>query len=198
MFCFEIRAPINEYKFYLLLETSGSNLKHDEEKLSRFLETTMNQGIVQDGVVTSEPSKIAQIWSLRESIATAVEDDKYYFNYDLSVPVSNYYDIVPALRQQFGDIVDGVYGFGHIGDSNIHLSVMCDNYSEKIHQLIEPFVYEFTTKHRGSISAEHGIGFEKKKYLKICKQKEVLDLMKQFKAVMDPNGILNPYKVLSD
>lgn len=197
MFSFknEIRSPIDEFPFYLLLETSGSNLKHDEEKLSHFLETTMNQGLVQNGVVTSEPSKIMEIWKIRELVATAENKDKYYYKYDISVPQSNYYDIVPALRERFGDITERVYGFGHMGDSNIHLNVECDSYSEKVHQLIEPFIYEFTMKLKGSISAEHGIGFEKKNYLKVYKQQEAFDLMKQLKMVMDPNGILNPYKI---
>lgn len=194
----EFSPPLGEYPFYLLLETSGSNLKHDDEKLSTFLEKAMDRGLVLDGVSTNEPSKIAQIWDVRELAATAEHKDKYYFKYDISVPLKHYYDIVPALRERFGDIVEDVYGFGHMGDSNIHLNVKCDSYSEKVHKLIEPFIYEFTTKHKGSISAEHGIGFEKKEYLKVYKQKEALDLMKQLKMVMDPNGILNPYKVLSD
>lgn len=171
-------------------------MAHDEEKFSGFLENGMNSGLIQDGVVTNEPSKIAEIWDIRELLATAESKDKYYFKYDISVPLTHYYDIVPALRERFGDVVEAVYGFGHVGDSNLHLNVKCDSYSEKVQKMIEPFIYEFTKKHNGSISAEHGIGFEKKEYLKLYKQKEALDLMKQLKMVMDPNSILNPYKVL--
>lgn len=170
-------------------------MNHDEEKVSSFLEMAMNQGMVQDGVVTNEPSKVAQIWSIRELLATAERRDKYYFKYDISVPQKHYYDIVVELRERFGDITECTYGFGHMGDSNLHLNVQCDSYSEKVHNLLEPHIYGFTTKLKGSISAEHGIGFEKKKYLEIYKQKEALDLMKQLKMAMDPNGILNPYKM---
>lgn len=78
----------------------------------------------------------------------------------------------------------------------MHLNVSCNEFSQEIYKKVEPFVYEYTSKLRGSVSAEHGIGFLKPKYLKYSKTPEALNLMKQLKMMMDPNGILNPYKVL--
>lgn len=158
----------------------------------------MARGEVRDGVATSEASKIAQIWQIRELIPTAQLKEKYFFKYDVSVPLARFYDIVPATKERVGDLAAEVCGFGHVGDSNLHLHVMCDDYSDELHKRIEPFIYEFTASLGGSISAEHGIGFQKRDYLKSFKQKEALDLMKALKNVMDPNGILNPYKVLCD
>ena len=65
----------------------------------------------------------------------------------------------------------------------------------KIASAIEPFVYEWTSKCKGSISAEHGIGFLKSKYLKYSKSKLEVDLMKKIKDTIDPKNILNPYKI---
>jgi len=62
--------------------------------------------------------------------------------------------------------------------------------------LIEPEIYEWTAKHRGSVSAEHGIGLKKRQFVKFSKSGAAIDIMKDIKQVMDPNGILNPYKVL--
>ncbi len=104
--------------------------------------------------------------------------------------------MVEATKKQIGSLPATVFGFGHIGDSNLHLIVQCKEYDPKIHQRLEPFVYEYTSKLCGSISSEHGIGFLKTNYLKFSKKSECFDVMKDVKNLMDPNGILNPYKVL--
>lgn len=174
----------------------GSSTEHDEEKVSKFLDTAMNRGDILDGTVTSEKSKITQIWQLRETISTALIKEGYVFKYDISLPLSHFYDIVPAMRDRVGDLAYRVCGYGHVGDSNLHLNVSCREFNDEIYKRVEPFVYEYTSKLRGSVSAEHGIGFLKTKYLKYSKQPEALHLMKELKMLMDPNGILNPYKVL--
>lgn len=89
-----------------------------------------------------------------------------------------------------------VFGYGHIGDGNLHLNVTCTEFNDEIYKKIEPFVYEYTANVNGSISAEHGIGFLKTKYLKYSKNYTSIELMREMKKMMDPNGILNPYKVL--
>lgn len=78
----------------------------------------------------------------------------------------------------------------------MHLNVVCDSFNQEIYKAVEPFVFEFTSKLNGSVSAEHGIGFHKTKYLKYSKSPEAIEFMKQLKFMMDPQGILNPYKVL--
>lgn len=179
-----------------MLETSGSNPKHDEEKLGEFLEKSLEREDILDGMMTNEQSKVAQIWQLRESIPTAQLNEKYFFKYDISLPLSHFYDIVPVLQQRLGNMVDSVAAFGHMGDSNLHVHIMCDKFSNEVYQQIEPFIYEYTTNLGGSISAEHGIGFLKRNYLHRFKPSDAINLMKQLKTTMDPNGILNPYKVL--
>jgi len=67
---------------------------------------------------------------------------------------------------------------------------------DELARVIEPFVYGWTSKHRGSISAEHGIGSAKTQYLEYTKSGPAVDLMRSLKATMDPKGILNPYKVV--
>lgn len=156
----------------------------------------MERGDILDGTVTNEVSKIAQIWQLRESIATALVKEGYVFKYDVSLPLSHFYEIVPAMRERVGYLAYRVCGYGHVGDSNLHLNVSCEKFTDEIYKRVEPFVYEYTSKLRGSVSAEHGIGFLKTNYLKYSKQPEALNLMKELKVMMDPNGILNPYKVL--
>jgi D-2-hydroxyglutarate dehydrogenase len=182
----------------MLIETSGSRCDHDEEKLTKFLEKAMTTGLVLDGTVTNEPGKMNSIWQIREQIATSLLKETYCFKYDISLPLSHFYEIVPAVKERVGDLANVVCGYGHIGDSNLHLNVSCPEFTQEIYKRIEPFVYEYTSKLHGSVSAEHGIGFLKSKYLKYSKKPEALVLMHQMKQMMDPNGILNPYKVLPD
>lgn len=86
--------------------------------------------------------------------------------------------------------------FYSAGDGNIHLNITSKEFDKEILNSIEPFVYEWTSQVGGSVSAEHGIGFKKRNALHFCKTPTAIQLMHQIKKVMDPNGILNPYKVL--
>ena len=89
-------------------------------------------------------------------------------------------------------------GYGHIGDGNMHLNVpmIYDVKNiDKCKDLIEPFIFDYVRDKNGSISAEHGLGLNKSKYLHYAKSPEVISYMKQIKEIFDPNYILNPYKI---
>jgi len=89
-------------------------------------------------------------------------------------------------------------GYGHVGDGNMHLNVTSKEYDEDVLATIEPFLYEFTSQHGGSISAEHGLGFKKRDFVHFSKSQSAIEQMRRIKALFDPQGILNPYKVLPD
>ncbi|XP_028161846.1 D-2-hydroxyglutarate dehydrogenase, mitochondrial-like [Ostrinia furnacalis] len=190
--------PIPDFPFYVILETHGSDENHDKEKVNRFLTNEMKNGLILDGTVVSEPSKMQAIWNIRENIAPAGNIDTYLFTYDVSLPINHYYEIIPKLRKRLGDKVNFVCGFGHIGDGNLHINVVLPEYNEEVAALLEPYVYEQVAALQGSISAEHGIGFRKSHYIHYSKDESALRLMRDLKTLMDPNGILNPYKVLPD
>jgi len=156
----------------------------------------MDRGFILDGTTTSEPSKINEIWQIREKIASSLTEGTYCFKYDVSLPLEHFYQIVSIMRERVKDLAMKTTGYGHIGDSNLHLNIQCAEYNEQLHKLIEPFVYEYTSKVRGSVSAEHGVGFLKKSYLPFSKSRAALNMMRSLKNTMDPKGILNPYKVL--
>ncbi|XP_044268012.1 D-2-hydroxyglutarate dehydrogenase, mitochondrial [Tribolium madens] len=192
----KVKSPISEHPFYILVETQGSNDVHDQEKVTKFLENLMGDGVAQDGTVTSEPSKMKVIWELRERIAEAFLHDGYVFKYDITLPLEKFYSVVEVMRKRLGSEVIRCCGYGHIGDGNIHFSVCTKEFSQSLLKKIEPFVYEYTSQLKGSISAEHGIGFRKPKYIHYSKSDSAIQLMKELKKLMDPKGILNPYKVL--
>lgn len=82
------------------------------------------------------------------------------------------------------------------GDGNVHLNITVHEFTQDVYKLIEPYIFEHTSRLKGSVSAEHGIGFKKPKFLGYSKSKEAIEMMKRVKYLIDPNGILNPYKVL--
>jgi D-2-hydroxyglutarate dehydrogenase len=101
------------------------------------------------------------------------------------------------IEENETDIVDiKVVGYGHLGDGNLHLNISVPHYSESVRQVIEPWVYEWTSKVKGSISAEHGLGAMKAEEIGYSKSPIAVDTMRVIKNALDPEGILNPYKVL--
>ncbi|NWI34335.1 D2HDH protein, partial [Sula dactylatra] len=206
----KLSSPVTGSPFYVLIETSGSNTTHDEEKLNNFLEQAMTSGLVADGTVATDDKKIKargtwfiwislihqMLWSLRERITEALTHDGYVYKYDISLPVGKLYDLVTDMRTRLGPSAKNVVGYGHLGDGNLHLNITTESYSCSLLDAIEPFVYEWTARYNGSISAEHGLGFKKKQFIQYSKPKEAVFLMQRFKAMLDPKGILNPYKML--
>ncbi|XP_021401080.2 D-2-hydroxyglutarate dehydrogenase, mitochondrial isoform X1 [Lonchura striata] len=192
----KLSSPVADSPFYVLIETSGSNTTHDEEKLNNFLERAMASGLVTDGTVATDNKKIKVLWSLRERITEALTHEGYVYKYDISLPVEKLYDLVTDMRARLGQSAKNVVGYGHLGDGNLHLNITAESYSHSLLDAIEPFVYEWTARCSGSISAEHGLGFKKRQFIEYSKPRKAVLLMQQFKAMLDPKGILNPYKTL--
>ena len=88
-------------------------------------------------------------------------------------------------------VVDAV-GFGHMGDSNLHLNVPVRAYDKKIEQVLEPFVYEWIQARNGSISAEHGLGLAKKAFVGYSREPAMLRLMRDIKKQYDPVSLCYP------
>ena len=101
------------------------------------------------------------------------------------------------MRERFAAMFEcTVCGYGHVGDGNLHLNVSVPQFDQRYLDLIEPFVYEYVSERRGSISAEHGLGVMKPNHLHFSKSDTAVALMRSIKQQFDPNGILNCYKVL--
>ncbi|XP_058086759.1 D-2-hydroxyglutarate dehydrogenase, mitochondrial isoform X2 [Magnolia sinica] len=133
--------------------------------------------------------------SMDMGITEALAKAGAVYKYDLSLPVEQIYNIVEEMRLRLGQSAK-VLGYGHLGDGNLHLNISTPEYNDAVLAQIEPFVYEWTSKHRGSISAEHGLGLMKANEIHYSKSPETVQLMVSIKKLLDPNGIMNPYKVL--
>ncbi|KAE9542757.1 hypothetical protein AGLY_002668 [Aphis glycines] len=193
-----LSCPIaNVHPFYVLIELASSQPTIGQN-MENVLEKALGDSVISDATTTDQMSSIQKIWKVRETIIEALLKLGYVYSFDISLPLSRFYEIVELTREKLKDIEDvkAVCGFGHIGDGNLHLNVVTSKYDEELARIIDPFVYGWTSKHRGSVSAEHGIGLSKTKYLKYTKSGSAVDLMRSLKNTMDPKHILNPYKVI--
>jgi FAD/FMN-containing dehydrogenase len=224
------KRPLEDkYPFYCLIETSGSNADHDSEKLQAFLEDVMEKGIVVDGTLAQDETQIKSLWAWREGITEALSHLGGTYKYDVSIPLKELYQLVEDTRARvdaaglLGDTeefpVRAVVGYGHMGDANLHLNVSTRRFDERVEKVLEPFVYEWIAERQGSISAEHGLGVMKKKFIGYSRNPTMVGLMRNIKKTFDPvslpllvpfhllrvsrprlttsqNGILNPYKYL--
>ncbi len=186
--------------FYALLEFEAISYETVEEAMQLF-ERCTEAGWVVDGVMSQNTAQAKSLWRLREDISESISKHTPYKN-DISVVVSR----VPAFLEEVNGIVAARYPhfeivwFGHIGDGNVHLNILKpaglpkDEFFAQCH-LVNEWVFEAVQRHEGSVSAEHGIGLMKKKYLGYTRSPEEIAYLKAIKAAFDPNNVMNPGKL---
>jgi FAD/FMN-containing dehydrogenase len=152
--------------------------------------------LILDGVIAKSDKERAEIWAIRGEVEWLVKD---CYNFDVSLRIADvglYIEqVMTRIRSDIPEAL--IAAFGHLGDNNIHVSVLCEGNKTVHAETIEKHVYESLLPFEGAISAEHGIGLEKKPYLHISRSAEEIELMKSLKRSMDPKNILNPGKVFS-
>ena len=180
--------------FAVILETEGE--AHDTA-LETFLEKALGDGVIADALVAQSEKERRSFWVVREGLAM----DRLLpslVNLDVSMAIGSLGDFATACAAALDRRFPGchVSFYGHIGDSNLHISVSVAGASTADLHAIDEIAYRLVAEHGGSISAEHGIGTLKRDYLGYSRKPEELDVMRRIKAALDPNGILNPGKVL--
>lgn len=194
-----LRRPFaSKSAFYALLEFDEQALDDATEAF----EACLGEGWVGDAVISRSDAQARDLWQLREGISESIAPLIPYKN-DLSVRVSE----VPGFLDEVDAVVRSAYPdlevcwYGHIGDGNLHLNILkpealdIESFFERCHDL-SPRVFEVVAQHGGSISAEHGVGLLKRDFLGYSRAPAERELMRQLKGAFDPNGILNPGKLL--
>lgn len=192
--------------YYVLIETRGSNNDHDVEKLQAFIENAMESSLVVDGTIAETKADQDNIWAWREDIPVVCGELGGFYTYDLSLPLPVMYDLIAEVDAHLksknlvgeNQPVIAVCGFGHIGDGNLHILIPVRHYDDRVKNALEPFVFEWVQKQKGSISSEHGIGLQKRTVKHYSRSPEQISIMKMLKKNFDPKGILNPYKYFHD
>ena len=183
---------------YVLLETMGQDPDADQQRYESVIGEALEAGVVKDAVVAKSNREATELWAVRDSPGEWQRTPHWpQLGFDVSVPTGEIAalmgEIAAELTSRWPELKT-VY-FGHVADGNLHASVRMNGHS--VPELaIEDAVYSIVSRRRGSISAEHGIGSLKRQFLHYSRSPEELALMRAIKQVMDPNGILNPGKVL--
>ncbi|ARN75403.1 FAD-binding oxidoreductase [Oceanicoccus sagamiensis] len=190
-------APMSrDYPFYVLIETQGTHQQRDEEQFQQVLADLMEQGSVIDAILPQSQGERDALWAIRDNIE-AMNILGPIFLYDISMPIEQAADYLTAaeqrLKQQWPDMQWAV--FGHLGDGNIHIIAGIGSDDPEQRYQFDDLLYQGLDKIGGSVSAEHGIGTEKKPFLHYSRSPEELALMKVLKQALDPQNILNPGKV---
>jgi FAD/FMN-containing dehydrogenase len=191
------------YDWYLLCELTSAA----DERLQELLQTTLAEGhekrLLMDAAFATSERVRAAFWRLRETVPEAQRHAGPSLKHDVSVPVASLPRFIQEASQWVSDNVpDGVLVcYGHAGDGNLHFNVnrapgAADAPFLAREPMVKRAIHDLVARFDGSISAEHGIGRLKREELQRYKSPVALEMMRAIKQALDPNGIMNPGKLL--
>lgn len=198
------RDPLaTPYDWYVLIELSSGAEAGVDATMETLLGEAMERGLMLDAVLASSIEQAKALWRPRESMSDVQGREGGSIKHDVSVPVSSVADFLAEAIPAVERFLPGsrVVPFGHVGDGNIHFNVSQPVGGDKAAFLarwedLNAVVHAIVARFQGSISAEHGIGQSKRSLLPSVKDAVEMDVMHAAKAMFDPNGILNPGKLL--
>ncbi len=187
------QAPLDSsYPYYVLVEAMGA----DDATVEAVMMTALEKELIPDAVLAQSGQQRQQIWALRDDVEQTMRfGPTFVFDVSLRIPFMEAY--VEAVNEGLESHFDEVrnFTFGHMGDGNLHFVIAVGDGSAEARKVVENCVYGPLEEIRGSVSAEHGVGLEKKPYLSIARSEEEVALMRTIKQALDPKGLLNPGKI---
>jgi FAD/FMN-containing dehydrogenase len=198
------RNPLADpYPWYVLVELSSQARTGLREVLEGILSEGQQKGLVLDATIADSLEQSKAFWRIREMFGEVQRHIGASIKHDVSVPVAAIPAFIEQANAAVSKLIPGtrLLPFGHVGDGNIHYNVTQPEGSDKAEFLarwdeVNAVVFAVVKKFGGSISAEHGVGVMKRDILPLYKDPVALELMRGLKRMLDPNGILNPGKVL--
>jgi FAD/FMN-containing dehydrogenase len=183
--------------FYAIAETLGGDPEADRQRLETVLGEAMAAGAVTDVTLANSENERRAIWNIREDVWQP-RHIAPLLTFDVSLPIEN----MKAYVEEVNATVRGFAGenrsfvFGHMADGNLHLVIAAGD-DAATRAKVEDIVYRPLAAIGGSVSAEHGIGLEKRAYLPLSRTAQEIATMRAIKYALDPRGILNPGKVFA-
>jgi D-lactate dehydrogenase (cytochrome) len=199
-----VRDPLTKrHLWYVLMEISSQHGDGLGESVQQLLADGSAQGLVEDATIASSLDQAKAFWHMRHVLPEVQKPEGGSIKADVSVPVASVPQFLEEASAAAKAIIPGCrpVPFGHLGDGNVHFNVSQPIGADTAQFLarwgeVNDAVNKIVLKYNGSISAEHGIGKLKRDSLPKVKDPVALELMRGLKRMLDPNGILNPGKVL--
>ena len=179
--------------YYVLVESMGSNQTKDEEHFEFLLSNALEDSMIVDAVLAKSEKERIGLWSLRDDVEKQAQFGPTLM-FDVSLPISQMEEYVNKVNENLNNHWTNYHFivWGHLADGNLHLVAGVGDLEKDTIKKIERSVYDPLEKIGGSVSAEHGIGIEKKPYLHLSRSQEEINYMKMLKKTFDPKRILNP------
>jgi FAD/FMN-containing dehydrogenase len=198
------RDPLtSRHPWYVLIELSSQQRQGLREILEDLLAEGVERNLVVDATIAESIEQGKAFWRIRDMFGEVQRYAGGSIKHDVSVPVAAVPAFISEANEAVTKFIPGTrpLPFGHLGDGNIHYNVTQPEGADKDEYLkrwddVNAVVFAVVKKYGGSISAEHGVGVVKRDILPSVKDPVALDLMRGLKRMLDPNGILNPGKVL--
>lgn len=190
------RPPLPQHHaFYVLVEANGSAPERDE-RFVRVLGQAMEDGLVTDAALATTERERQALWALRDDVAQLRQSGPLAA-YDISLPLIETDNYVKRLRSAVLECwpTAQFWAFGHLGDGNVHIVVQVLELDAEAREALDHLVYSPLRALKGAVSAEHGIGLEKKDWLGVSRTPAEIALMRALKHSLDPEGVLNPGRV---
>ncbi len=200
-----VQQPFDQrHPAYVLIELADTA---NEDALQALLEDVIGQALENelclDAAVSASLAQLQALWRLREEISEAQRADGPHLKHDISLPIERIPEFIASAELRLRTVASDcrLFIFGHFGDGNLHYNVSRPLNAEKTwahewEERIADLVFEEVASYGGSISAEHGIGQLKRRSFHQHKDPLQIRLMEQVKKLFDPNGIMNPGKLL--
>ncbi len=197
--CPTLKPPLSpEYAYYVVTDALGSDPDGDKDRFDAILEMAHTQGLIQDGVVAQSDKERDELWAIREGAGEGFRTIVPIFTYDVSMPITAMDEFASRsmadIEKEFPNAITLI--LGHLGDGNLHAVVAVGDGSDTAHRKVNDILYGIIRDLGGSVSAEHGIGIEKRDYLDWSRTDAEVSVMRMLKQTLDPKGILNPGKVI--
>ena len=194
------KFPDTNYEAYILLTFDGNSMKQIEEEYTKVADLCIKNGAI-DGYFVDTDERKKSVWNARGAFLEAIKASTDLMDEcDVVVPKSRIADYIKFTHEVAKKVELRIPSFGHAGDGNLHIYLCKDGMDEKTwdKKTRQAFflLYEKAREFGGMVSGEHGIGYAKKEYLLKQVGDRQIDLMRQIKKVFDPEGILNPDKVI--
>jgi len=196
----DFSAPIpNNFPYYVFIESLGGDTTSDFNRLEDLIAEAFEKELIGDGVLAQSDRELQGIWKIREDVSVLADLAQFDQHFDISLPIPVIGKEIDAAVEQLEqlDFVEKIFPFGHVADGNIHFIIGKKENSPEIIDAINAIIYGCLERNKGSVSAEHGIGLDKKKYLSTSRTENEINLMRTLKRALDPKNILNPGRIIS-